>query len=115
MRNAKSHILWAKTRRGYRYQLSGTGTGMQWAIGTDTTQTGIGTDWKWMTGTGTTPSNSPVFAYFAPLSPKFIHRLFRDPKKRLTKVQIRMRLSEKRTVPRRLCEASLCIGDIRLV
>ena len=122
MRNAKSRILWAKTRRGYWYQLSGTGTGMQWAIGTGTTQTGIGTDWKWMTGTGTgqsgtgtTPSNSPVFAYFAPLSPVFIHRLFKDPKKRLTRVQIRMRLSEKRTVPRRLGEASLCLGDIRLV
>ena len=117
MRNAKSRIFWAKTRRGYRYQFSGTGTMMQWAIGTGTTQTGTGTgtDWQWMTGTGTgqsgtgtTTFNSPVFAYFAPLSPVFIHRLFRDPKKLLMGVQIRMRLSEKRTVPRQL-------NDIRLV
>ena len=121
MRNAKSRIFWAKTRRGYRYQLSGTGTRMQWAIGTGTTQTGTGTgtgtgtDWQWITGTdtgqsgtGTTTSNSPVFAYFAPLSPVFVYQLFRDPKKRLMGVQIRMRLSEKRTLPRHL-------GDIRLV
>ena len=42
---------------------------------------------------------------FASLSFVFVYRLFRDPKKRLMGVQIRMRLSEKRTVPRRL-EAS---------
>ena len=45
---------------------------------------------------------------FAPLSFVFVYRLFRDPKKRSMGVQRRMRLSEKRTVPRRL-------GDIRLV
>ena len=46
------------------------------------------TDWQWVTGTGTgqrdtstTCSSSPVFGYFAPLSPVIIHRLFRDPKK----------------------------------
>ena len=91
---------------------SGTGTMMQWASGTGTTQTGTGTNWQRGTGTGTsqsgagtTTSNSPVFAYFAPLSPVFIHRLFRDPKKRLMGVQIRMRLSEKCIVPRYLGEA----------
>ena len=114
MRNAKSRIFWAKTRRGYRYQLSGTGTIMQWAIGTGTAQTGTGTDWQWITGTGTgtgqsgtgtTSSSSPVFACFAPLSPVFVYQLFRDPKKRLMGVQIRMRLSEKRIVPRRRGEA----------
>ena len=122
MRNAKSRIFWAKTRRGYRYQLSGTGTGMQWAIGTGTAQIGTGTDWQWTTdtgtdqsGTGTTTSSSPVFAYFAPLSPVFVYQLFRDPKKRLMGVQIRMRLSEKRTVPHRLGEASLRQGNICLV
>ena len=43
-----------------------TGTGMQWAIGTDT-----GIDWQWTTGTGTgqsgtitTTSSSPVLTYF---------------------------------------------------
>ena len=71
MRNAKSRIFWAKTRRWYRYQLSGTGTMMQWAIGTGTTQTGTGTDWQWITGTGTgqsgtgtTTSSSPVLTCF---------------------------------------------------
>ena len=87
MRNAKSRIFWAKTHRGYRYQLSGTGTRMQWAIGIGTTQIGTGTEWQWITGTGTDQSgtgtdqsgtgtissSSPVFAYFAPLSPVFIH------------------------------------------
>ena len=116
--NAKIKNFWAKTRRVYRYRWSGTGTGMQWAIGTGTAQTGTGTDWQWITctgtgqsGTGTSGSSSPVFSYFAPLSLVFIHRLFRDPKKRLMGVQIRMRLSEKCIVPRRLGEA----GDIRLV
>ena len=64
VRNAKSRILWAKTRRWYRYQLSGTGTRMQWAI-----------------GTGTTTSSSPVLTYFCTVSLVFMHRLFRDPKK----------------------------------
>ena len=94
---------------------SGTGTMMQWASGTGTTQTGTGTSRQRGTGTGTnksgtdtTTSSSPVFAYFAPLSPVFIHLLFRDPRKGLMGVQIRMRLNEKRTVPRHL-------GDIHLV
>ena len=43
---------------------------------------------------------------FAPLSFVFVYRLFRDPKKRLIGVQIRMRLSEKCTIPRCLGEAS---------
>ena len=86
---------------------------MQWAIGTGTAQTGIGTDWKWMTGTGTgqsgtgtTTSSSHVFAYFAPLSPVFIPRIFRDPKKLLMRVQIRLELGEKRIIPHRLVEAN---------
>ena len=61
---------------------------MQWAIDIGTTQTGTYTDWQRGTGTGTsqggtgtTTSSSPVFAYFAPLSPVFIPRMFRDPKK----------------------------------
>ena len=45
--------FWAKTRRGYRYQLSGTGTRMEWAIGTGTVQISTGTDWQWVTGIGT--------------------------------------------------------------
>ena len=101
-----------KNYRQYWYRLRGTGTGMQREIGTGTAQTGTGTDWQWVTGTGTghsgtstTPSNSPVFAYFAPLSPVFVYQLFRNPKKRLTRVQIKMRLSEKRIVPHRLGEA----------
>ena len=88
MRNAKSRIFWAKTRRVYRYRLRGISTGMQWAIGTSTTQTGTGTEWQWVTGTGTghsgtgtTSSNSPVFACFAPLSLVFVYQMFRDPKK----------------------------------
>ena len=91
--------FWAKTCWVYRYQLSGTGKGMQWAIDTGTGQS----------GTDTTTSSSPVFAYFALLSPVFVYQLFRDPKKLLMGVQIRMRLSEKRTVPRRRGEASMII------
>ena len=67
----KSRIFLAKTRKGYRYQLSGIGTMMQWEIGTGTTQTGTGTDWQWtigtdtgQSGTGTTTSSSPVLTYF---------------------------------------------------
>ena len=52
---------------------------------------------------------------FTPLSFVFVYRLFRDPKKRLIGVQIRMRLSEKRTIPRRRGEAKLRLNDIRLV
>ena len=71
VKNAKIQHLWAKTRRWYRYPRSGTGTMMQWASGTGTTQTGTGTHWQWMTGTGTsqsgtgtTTSNNPVLTYF---------------------------------------------------
>ena len=102
--------------------VGGTAAMMQWASGTGTTQTGTGTTQTGIgtnrqggtgagtnqSGIGTTTPNSPVFAYFTPLSPIFIHRLFRNPKKLLMGVQIRMRLSEKCTAPRRL-------GDIRLV
>ena len=51
--------------------VGGTGTMMQWASGTGTTQTGTCTHWQRGTctgtshsGTGTTASNSPVFSYF---------------------------------------------------
>ena len=81
MRNAKSRIFWAKTRRWYRYQLGGTGTMMQWEISTGTTQTGIGTDWQWITGTGTsqsgtgtTTSNSLVLTCFCTVKSR-IHTL----------------------------------------
>ena len=88
MRNAKSRIFWAKTCRGYQYQLSGTGTMMQWAIGTGTTQTGTGIDWQWITGTGTgqsgtgtTTSSSPVLTYFCTVKSRIRISMFRDPKK----------------------------------
>ena len=88
MRNAKSCIFWAKTRRGYRYRLSGTGTVMQWVIGTGTAQTGTGTDWQWITGigtgqsgTGTTTSSSPVLTYFCIIKSRIRIPMFRDPKK----------------------------------
>ena len=42
----------------------------------------------------------PRFCLLCIVSPVFIHLLFRDPKKRLMGVQIRMRLSKKRIVPR---------------
>ena len=70
-KNAKIEYFWTKTRRVYRYRLSCIGTGMQWVTCTGTGQS--------CTGTGC--SSSLIFAYFAPLSPVFIHRLFRDPKK----------------------------------
>ena len=95
MRNAKSCIFWAKTHRWYWYQLSGTGTMMQWAIGTGTTQTGTGTNWQWITGTGTvqsgtgtvqsgtgtTTSSSPVLTYFCTVNSRIRIPMFRDPKK----------------------------------
>ena len=88
MRNAKSRIFWAKTRRWYRYQLSGTGTMMQWAIGTGTTQIDTGTDWQWITGTGTgqsgtgtITSSSPVLTYFCTVKSRIRIPMFRDPKK----------------------------------
>ena len=58
-------------------------------------------------GTGTDASSSPDFCTLALLSPIFVHQLFRDPNKLLKGVQIRMKLSEKRTVPHRLGEANL--------
>ena len=64
-------------------------------------------------GTGTDASSNPVFVPLALLSLIFLHRLFRDPTKGLMGVQIRMKLSEKRTVPHPLGEASLCRGEIR--
>ena len=49
----KYRIFRKKTRRWYWYQRNGTGTMMQWEIGTGTTQPGTGTDWQWITGTAT--------------------------------------------------------------
>ena len=71
MRNAKSRIFGAKTRRWYRYQLGGTGTMMQWAIGTGTGQS----------GTGTTTSSSHVLTYFRTVKSRIRIPMFRDPKK----------------------------------
>ena len=83
-RMAKSTIFWAKPA-------SGTSTHWHKDIGTGTAPSGIGTD----------ASCNPIFARYALLSLIFVHRLFRDPNKGLMGVQIRMKLSEKRTVPRR--------------
>ena len=97
-------FFWAKT-------VGGIGTRMQWAIGTGTAQSGIGTDWQWVTGTGTgqsgtgtTTSSSLVLTYFCTVKSRIRVPTFRDPKKLIMGVQIRIELSEKRTVPRRLAE-----------
>ena len=66
---------------------------------------GTGTHLQNRVGTGTDASNSLDFCTLALLSSIFVHRLFRDPNKLLMGVQIRLKLSEKRTVPRRLGEA----------
>ena len=102
--------------------VGGTGTRMQWAIGTGTTQTSTSTDWQWITGTdtgqsgtSTTTSSSPVLTYFYIVSPVFMHRLFRDPKKLLMRVQIRIELSEKYTVPHRRGESSLSSGRLSVL
>ena len=65
---------------------------MQWASGTGTSQF----------GTGTTASNNLNLPYFCTVKSRIRTRLFRDPKKRLMGVQIKIELSEKRTVPRRV-------------
>ena len=98
------HFL-GRTRKWYRYQKlvsvpivqrrNGTGTHCQKSSSTDTGPSGTGTD----------ASNNTVFVSLALLSLVFVHRLFRDPNKRLMGVQIRMKVSEKRTVPYRLGEA----------
>ena len=88
-KNAKIEYFWAKTRRVYRYRLSCTGTGMQWAISTDTTQTCTGTDWQWVTCTGTGQSctgtgcsSSPIFfCLFCTVKSHIRIPMFRDPKK----------------------------------
>ena len=51
----------------------------------------------------------PATLFYVPLallSLVFVHRLFRDPNKGLMGVQIRMKLSEKHTIPHRLGEAN---------
>ena len=107
----KIEYFWAKIRRWYRYQRSGTGIMMQWAIGIGTTQTGTDIDWQWITGTGTgqsgigtTTSSNPILTYFCTVKSRICIPMFRDPKKRIMGVQIRIELSEKRIVPRRLGE-----------
>ena len=60
-------------------------------------RTGTSTD---QSGTSTDASSNPVFVPLALLSLVFVHRLFRDPNKGLMRVQIRMKQSEKCTVPR---------------
>ena len=82
----------------------------QWAIGTGTTQTGTGTDWQWITGTGTdqsgtgtTTSSSPVLTYFFIVKSRIRIVMFRDPKKLIMGVQIRIELSE--NVPYLVVEA----------
>ena len=76
--NAKIPHFWAKTRRWYRYQRSGT----------ITTQIGTDTDWQWITGnstgqsgTDTTTSNSLVLTYFCTVKSRIRIPMFRDPKK----------------------------------
>ena len=64
-------LLWAETRRVYRYRLGGTGTGMQRSISTGTART----------GTGTTCSSSPVLTYFRTVKSRIRVPMFRDPKK----------------------------------
>ena len=111
MKNAKSCIFWAKTRRVYRYKLSCTGTSMQWVTYTGTGQgcTGTGMQWATCTGTGqrcigTDCSSSPVLTCFRAVKSRICIPMYRDPKKLIMGVQIRIELSEKRTVPRRLGE-----------
>ena len=67
---------------------------MQWASGSGTSQS----------GTGTTASSNLNLAYFCTVKSRIRTQLFRDPKKLLMGVQIKIELSEKRTVPRRLGE-----------
>ena len=80
--------LWAKTHRVYRYRLSCTGTGMQRAISTGTSQTCTGTDWQWITctdtgqsGTDTGCSSSPVLTCFRTVKSRIRIPMSREPKK----------------------------------
>ena len=86
--NAKISHFWAKTRRWYRYQKIGTGTMMQWAIGTGTTQTCTDTDWQWITGTGTGQSGTGTtyfqqscFDIFCTVKSRIRNPNVKDPKK----------------------------------
>ena len=82
VRNTKTQHFLGKIEYWYRYQKVVSVPMLQRASGTGTTQTGTDTHWQRGTGTdtsqsgtGTTTSSSPVFAYFAPLSPVYMHRL----------------------------------------
>ena len=71
-----------------------TGTGMQWVTYTDTGQR--------CTGTGC--FSSPVLTCFRAVKSRIRIPMSRDPKKLIMGLQIRIELSEKCTVPRRLGE-----------
>ena len=101
---AKIQCFLGKTLKWYRYQRVVPVPMMQWASGTGTTQTGTGTS---QSGTGTTASCNLKLAYFCTVKSRIRTRLFRNPKKQLMGVQIGIKLSEKRTVPRRLVEANV--------
>ena len=75
VRNTKTQHFLGKIEYWYRYQKVVLIPMLQRASGTGTTQTDTDTHLQRGTGTSTTTSNSPVFAYFAPLSPVFMHRL----------------------------------------
>ena len=89
VRNAKTRHFLGKTRKWYRYQRVVPVPTMQRRSGIDTTQSG--TDTHWQCGTGRlvpVPVKVvpvplvPITLFlhiFAPLSPVFVHRLFRDP------------------------------------
>ena len=108
MKNDKIFHFWAKSAHWYRYRkwvpvpigqrqvvpvpkVSGTGTRSQKRVGTGTHQSGTSTD----------ASSNLDFCSIALLSLVFVHLLVRDPNKGLMGVQIRMKLTEKRIVPRR--------------
>ena len=75
---------------------NGTGTTHQNRVGIGTDPSGTSTD---PSGTSTTSSYSPDFLYSYIVKLKFVHQGYKNPIKLLTGVQIRMKLSEKRTVP----------------
>ena len=81
---------------------NGTGTTHQNRIGTSIDPS----------GTDTTTSYNPDFWYSYIVKPKFVLRQYRNPNKLLMWVQIRIKLSEKRTVPRRLGEASSIMENV---
>ena len=115
----KIEHFWAKTRRVYRYRLSCTGTGMQWATCTGTGQGCTGTSMQQETCTDTGQgctgrgcSSSPVLICFHFVKSRIRIPMSRDPKKRLMGVQLRLELGEKCTVPRYQGEANSSSGRL---